>query len=270
MKRWIPVLLIVPSLAACFAGETRLTDSEEYYAGRSVAANVLAKYKLYEDPDLVDYVATLGYSLIQVSDRPEIFNGYHFVIVDTPDLNAFTGPGGFIFITTGIIKECRNEEELAGVIAHEIGHACLKHPELEASRLKHKQETISGIKTLSDVAGTVLQSEELKQIGNAFAAVMDEFMEVSNKGFGKEEELAADGYGTQLLARRGYNPKGLRDLLARASRPAGDGWLCDSYPTPRERMARIDAVIASNNLSGKTDVGRTARFLAKTRKLRGK
>lgn len=269
MKRWIPVVVLVPSLAACFAGETRLTDSEEYYAGRSVAANVLAKYKLYQDPELLDYVTTLGYSLVQVSDRPEIFNGYHFVIVDTPELNSFSGPGGFIFLTTGIIRECRNEEELAGVIAHEIGHVSLRHPELEASRLKHKQETIRGIKAFSEFAGTVLDSQELQQIGEAFAAVMDELMEISNKGFGREEELAADGYGAQLLARRGYNPRGLRDVLARAARPAGEGWPLAGYPTPRERIARIDQEIASNKLSGKTDVGRTARFLAKTRRLRG-
>jgi predicted Zn-dependent protease len=104
-----------------------ITDEEEYYIGRSVAALILSYYPAYENEALTSYINTVGQAVVFSSARPEIYAGYHFLILDTDEVNAMAAPGGFIFISKGLLRRCANEEMLAAILAHEVGHVCAKH-----------------------------------------------------------------------------------------------------------------------------------------------
>ena len=94
-----------------------LTPQEEYYIGRAVAANILQKYTVYENTALTQYVNKVGLTVAWASDMPETYGGYHFLVLDTADPLAYSAPGGFIFISTGLMNMMEDEEELAGVLA---------------------------------------------------------------------------------------------------------------------------------------------------------
>ncbi len=99
-----------------------ITPEQEYYIGRSVAASILQDYPALDDRKANAYLNTLGQTLAMASDRPETFGGYHFLLLDTDEINAFAAPGGLILVSRGLVNCCRNEDELASVLAHEIAH----------------------------------------------------------------------------------------------------------------------------------------------------
>ena len=99
-----------------------MTDEEEYYVGRAVAATILGQYRLYANERLTSYVNAVGQAVALASDRPFTYGGYHFAILDTEEVNALSCPGGIIFITRGMLQKTRNEDELAAVLAHEVAH----------------------------------------------------------------------------------------------------------------------------------------------------
>ena len=104
-----------------------ITETEEYYIGRGVAARILSQYGLYDDPDTVWYVNHIGRTLAMNSPRPYTYGGYHFTVLDTEEINAFACPSGIIFVTRGMLKLAQSEDELAAVLGHEIGHVSQKH-----------------------------------------------------------------------------------------------------------------------------------------------
>jgi predicted Zn-dependent protease len=103
------------------------TPEQEYYIGRTVGAVIINKYKPYNDKKANAYINLLGQTLAKASDMPETFNGYHFLILDSDEINALATPGGLIFITRGMLRCCRNEDAVAAVLEHEIGHVQFKH-----------------------------------------------------------------------------------------------------------------------------------------------
>src|SRR5450759_1031115 len=123
----IPAAAVAYKCAAQATTAARpITDSEEYYVGRAVAAQILSRYKLDQNPNLTQYVNEVGQTVARKSSRPNPFKGYHFAVLDTGDLNAFACPGGIIFITRRLIQTCKNEDQLAAVLAQEVGHVANK------------------------------------------------------------------------------------------------------------------------------------------------
>src|SRR4030042_1477289 len=118
---------ILKTSQAVSATFSQITEEQEYYIGRSVAALILAQYPAYDNAALNNYINTLGQAIVFNSNRPEIYAGYHFLVLDTEEVNALSAPGGFIFISKGLIRRCKNEEMLASILAHEVGHVCAKH-----------------------------------------------------------------------------------------------------------------------------------------------
>ncbi|MCX8107663.1 MAG: M48 family metalloprotease, partial [Verrucomicrobiae bacterium] len=104
-----------------------ITPEQEYYIGRAVAATILKTYRPYEDETANRYLTVLGQALALASDRPETFCGYHFLILDTDEINAFAMPGGLIFVSRGLLRCCKHEDAVAAVLAHEIGHVECQH-----------------------------------------------------------------------------------------------------------------------------------------------
>jgi predicted Zn-dependent protease len=139
------------------------TPEQEYYIGRTVGAVVLTRDQAYDQTAVNRYVNTLGQTLAQASDLPSIFGGYHFLVLNSDDINAFATPSGLVFVTRGLLRCCRSEEALAAVLAHEIGHIQLRHgmQAIEKARVTEALTTLAaeGAKTLgSDQVASLTQT----------------------------------------------------------------------------------------------------------------
>ena len=222
-----------------------ITEEEEYYIGRSVAAMILSRYPAYNNDGLTRYINTVGDAVSYFSNRPEIYAGYHFLILDTDEVNAMAAPGGFIFISKGLLKRCKDEEMLAAVLAHEIGHVTAKHglQSIKKSRL------IDAFKVLGTEAVQRYGSEQLAQLTGIFEGVLGDIVEsLIERGYDRKYEYEADRQAVAITVRTGYSPAGLTDFLGTMvgdkSTASGKGWF-KTHPSPEDRLERVKAEIAS-------------------------
>src|SRR4026209_2117990 len=102
-----------------------MSEAQEISAGQEADAQVKKEMGIYNDPNLQEYVSSIGLKLAQLSERPNL--PWHYSVVDVPAINAFALPGGYIYITRGILPFLNDEAELAGVLGHEIGHVTARH-----------------------------------------------------------------------------------------------------------------------------------------------
>jgi len=224
---------------------TDVTPEQEYYIGRAVTAQLLSDYKPLKDQVRNTYLNEIGQTLAMASDRPETFGGYHFLMLDTDEINAFAAPGGLILVSRGMVELCQTEDELAAVLAHEIGHVLGKHGlrAIESKRLTSAL-TVLGTEGLRTFGG-----EQLKQlVADYEGSVNDVVSTLSVNGYSRSLEEEADQSAVVLLERVGYNPKALTRMLsemAKHMKPGGPGF-ARTHPDPNDR---IDAV--SPALSGK-------------------
>lgn len=237
-----PITKVAVAMRNSFAD---LTDEEEYYIGRSVAALVLAKYSVYDNEILTQYVNRIGSAVAAYSDRPETYAGYHFLILDSGEINALAAPGGFIFITKGLIGQCRDEEMLAAVLAHEVGHINAKHglKAIKQSRL------MDAFKLLGTEVAAKYSSADVAQLTNIFQGVLSDIAgELIEKGYDRKLEYEADSLSIKFTRATGYNPYGLRDFLktlaGETKKEGGKGWF-QTHPTPQDRLTRVEQQIAA-------------------------
>lgn len=222
-----------------------ITPEQEYYIGRTVAATILSNNKPLDDSKLTDYLNTLGQYLALCSDRPETFGGYHFLVMDSNDINAFAAPGGLILVSRGMIKCCRDENALAAVLAHEVAHVSLNHglQAISKSRLT--------------AAATILSSEAAKNLGGKDLADLTKTFEDSisditaklvNGGYARQLEFQADKNAISTLRRAGYDPDGLRAMLMEMDKTLKPGGLdfAKTHPAPKDRIAEIAKLIGND------------------------
>jgi len=174
-----------------------LSEEEEIAVGRQEDPKVTDEYGgLYDDPALQRYVENIGQRLARVSHRPGL--PYFFRIVDSPQINAFALPGGYVYITRGILSYLNSEAELAAVLGHEIGHVTARHSvqQVSTARSADIATTIASI-LIPDLQNQAVQSL-LNVLGSAFLS-----------GYGREHELEADRLGAEYLARAGYEPQAM-------------------------------------------------------------
>ena len=219
-----------------------ITPEQEYYIGRAVGAVILEKYRPFQDESAITYVNVLGQTLANASDRPETFGGYHFLILDSDEINAFAAPGGLIFITRGMLACCRNEGALAAVLAHEIGHVQSKHglQAIKKSRITTALTTI-GVEGTKTFAG-----EGLATLTQTFGeSITDITKTLVNNGYSREFEREADRSAILILERVGYNPNGLVDMLREMDKRLKPGGLdfAKTHPAPKNRIEDISSVI---------------------------
>ena len=250
---------IVKTGAALRKGFADLTPQEEYYLGRAVAARILGLYKPLEDSGRTAYLNAFGQVLARASDQPETFGGWHFMLLDTDEMNAFAAPGGFVFVTRGLYATCATEEQLAVVLAHEISHVTLRHG-LGATKNERLTEafTIIGTEAVKEYS-----SGQLAKLTAAFEGSIND---IANKmittGYSKGQEYDADAEAAHLTWRTGYNPAGLTEFLAALSAKGkkGDKGFFSTHPQPEDRREKAAAAIKSDKLTGTTDAARTQRF----------
>ena len=109
-----------------------LTQNDEIALGKQSDRDVVATYGLYPDQNLQNYINTIGKKMAKLSHRPNL--DWQFRLLDSPVINAFAVPGGFVYITRGILAYLNNEAELAGVVGHEIGHVTARHSAKDYSK----------------------------------------------------------------------------------------------------------------------------------------
>ena len=214
------------------------TPEQEYYIGRAVAAAVLSKYPAYANTAVNQYVNTLGQTLAAASDKPEIFAGYHFLVLDSDDINAFATPGGHIFVTRGLIRCCRTEDALAAVLAHEIGHVQLRH----GMQSIEKARITEALTVLAREGATTLGSREVAQLTQTFSgAISDIVRTLIDRGYSRAFEYQADEAAAALTRQVGYNPGGLIDMLTVMDGKLKPGGLdfAKTHPAPRDRIDEV-------------------------------
>lgn len=220
-----------------------ITPEQEYYIGRTVAATILYKTRPLDELRLTEYVNTLGQYLALCSDRPETFGGYHFLVMDSNDINAFAAPGGLILISRGMLRCCRDENALAAVLAHEIAHVSLNHglQAIGKSRLT-SAATILGTEAAKNLGG-----KELADLTKTFEDSISDITEkMVNSGYARHQEFQADKTAVATLRRAGYDPNGLKTMLMEMDRRLKPGGLdfAKTHPAPRDRIAEVTKLIA--------------------------
>ncbi|MCE5265913.1 MAG: M48 family metalloprotease [Deltaproteobacteria bacterium] len=214
------------------------TPEQEYYIGRSVGAVVLTKYRAFDNAQLNRYVNLLGQTLAQASDLPSLFGGYHFLVLDSDDINAFATPSGLIFVTRGLLRCCRTEDALAAVLTHEVGHIECRHG-MEAIE-KARFNEVAAI--LGTELAKNLGSREVAQLTETFGGVItDVTTTMINKGYARGSEYEADRAAVKLLRRVGYDPSGLTEMLLAMKRNLKPGGLdfVKTHPAPDDRIAEL-------------------------------
>lgn len=239
-----------------------MTDEEEYYVGRAVAATILGQYRLYANDRLTSYVNTVGQAVALASERPFTYGGYHFAILDTDEVNALSCPGGIIFITRGMLRRTKSEDELAAVLAHEVAH--VNHKDGVAAIQKSRWVEVVSI--LGSGAATKLGGAQLGQLVSLFQGSVDDVMKtLLVNGYSREQESAADLSALPFLHRVGYNPYALADFQERLGREQAGGsgrGIFTTHPGMSERVVKARSVISQNQWPRRDDPARDRRFRA--------
>ena len=226
------------------------TPSQEHYIGRSVAAEILARYKVHDDPALTEYVNMVGLGVALSSpDVLQTFTGYHFTILESEEVNAVSTPGGFVFVTLGTVKRAKSEDELAAVLAHEIAHVTLHHGIAAIKSATRKKSAALLVQGAADTAAAASkkngsgQGPNLVELTGLFAsAIQDITSDLLVKGYSRETELDADHVGAKFLKQAGYSRTALASYLQRLGSEAGKGGWYGTHPTPKDRIAALGDV----------------------------
>lgn len=210
-------------------------EEEQYYVGRSTGAQLLANYKLHPPGDFQDYISQIGQTLAMASDRPETFKGHHFIVLREPNkVNAFAVPGGFIFITTGLIAKAANEDEIAGILAHELSHIVLKHP-TNSIKKSYRDQLKKDI--LSLAADQVSGDKKIKELVKGMNKLSDMIIDSAAKGYSRKKENVADAEAVTIMINAGYNPMALSDVLKKLN-PVGRG-KSGTHGNPIKRSKKV-------------------------------
>ncbi|MHB9098600.1 MAG: M48 family metalloprotease [Syntrophales bacterium] len=235
------------------------TPEQEYYIGRSVAAVILTKYPPYTNQPANQYLNLLGQTLAQVSDMPEIFRGYRFLVLNSDEINAFATPGGHIFITRGLLRCCRNEDAVAAILAHEIGHIQLKHG-IQAIK---KARVAEALTTITTESVRVLAPNEVSNFTETFGGVITDITTMIHSGYSRSFEYAADDAAQTILRRVGYDPNGLVAMLmvmGKNLKSGEEAGFAKTHPAPQDRIDEILRRTGGKYSPVKTPTARQARF----------
>lgn len=165
--------------------------------GKNMHEEMLAQGAVYDDPELQAYVNRVGQRLVANSDEPGM--SFTFTVIDSPDINAFALPGGFIYINRGLLAYLENEAELAGVLAHEIGHVTASH---------HSRQQTAAVtnKMVATTAYVLTGSGDLASASNMYGTELI-------SGYGRDMELEADELGARYMHQSGYDTDSLLEVI---------------------------------------------------------
>lgn len=220
------------------------SSAEEYYLGRAVSARILERYPALDDAAANKYVNQLGQALALFSEQPLTYGGYHFQLLDSDEVNAFAAPGGFIFVTKGMLRHVAGESELAAVLAHEISH--IQNSDA-VKAIKSSRMTEALLALGKDASGNYVPLAPLSELVSLFdASVSDIVTSLVSKGYSRDQEYAADAAALIILAQAGYDPKSLSAVLGsmeKTLRPGGTDF-ASTHPSASSRLAALNSAAA--------------------------
>ena len=177
-----------------------MSETEEIAAGKSDDPKIRKEYGVYGDAALQRYVNEVGQRLAAASHRPGL--SYHFLVVDSAEVNAFALPGGYIYVTRGMLAYLNSEAELAAVLGHELGHVTARHSVQQASAA-----------AAAGIGATLLQIFVPQARGAVGDTAINTLSGALLSGYGREQELEADRLGAEYLARTGYEPQAMVNVV---------------------------------------------------------
>lgn len=182
-----------------------MSESKEKKIGAEEHAKVLASMPMVEDEELLAYVRRVGNKVAAASDRPDL--GYEFHIIDSPAINAFALPGGYVYVNRGLLTFMNSEADLAAVLGHEIGHITARHGVKRQSRgtLARTAAAVGGF-----VAAVATNSN---YVGSQINEVASIWAQTGLSGYGREQELEADRLGAEFIAKAGYDPNAVINVV---------------------------------------------------------
>lgn len=206
MKRLLTAILVSCVLAGCatnpVTGEqdfVLMSEKDEIAVGQQANQQVLQQYAVYDDVELQNYVQYVGAKVAAKSHRPEL--SYHFTVLDSKEVNAFALPGGYIYVTRGLMSYLNTEAQLAAVLGHEVGHVTARH----AVR-QHSATQLTSI-------GTAIGAAFIPGLGQAGYQLAGVLGTALLRGYGREHELEADRLGAEYLARTGYDSGAMLEVV---------------------------------------------------------
>lgn len=212
-----------------------MSPSREASVGKQAAAQVAAEMGLVQDPALLAYVRQVGAKVAAHSPRKDVT--FQFAIANMPETNAFALPGGYIYVSRGLLALARSEDELANVLAHEVGHVAARH----AAQRETRALGVGLLSVLGTVAAGALG-------GDAAASAASQLGQVAGSGliasYGRDQERQSDEVGQRMAKAAGYDPGGMatflgaldREVTLRSGKPRRPSFL-DSHPAAPERVA---------------------------------
>jgi len=235
--RFLLALIVAATMAACatnpVTGKRELSfmsEAKEIEMGKELDAQVRQEMGVYADEELQRYVQDLGMRLAGRSQRPNL--PWSFAVLDSPAVNAFALPGGFIYVTRGILPYLDNEAQLVAVLGHEIGHVTARHSAQQYTR------------SMGASVGVLLGSIFVPQI-RPFGDLAEGGLGVLFLRFGRDDELQADALGADYTATGGWDPAEVPKVLTTLARIAETAdrngvpnWL-STHPQPENRAARV-------------------------------
>jgi len=252
----------VKTAKAIRKGAAEVTEEEEHYIGRAVAARLLASMPPVDDEPLNRYVQSVLQAVAAVSDRPEVFSGWHAQVVESDEVNAVSAPGGYVFLTTGLLKTLEDEEELAAVLAHEAAHITERHgvKTIKASRLS------KAFALLGQEAAERLSNKDLNQLTDLFSGSVDDIVKsLVVSGYSQDKEFEADRKGALYAQAAYYDPQALNRFIERSG--SGKGGFLKTHPGAKKRLQSL-AEEPLEPLAGYSGAGaRKKRFAAAVKDL---
>ena len=228
-------LLFFPTACAVnpVTGERQLmllSEEDEIRLGRETDSQVVNEYGIYKDPRLTAYLDGLGKKLARLSHRPGL--PYEFKVLDTPVVNAFAVPGGYVYFTRGILANLNSEAELAGVMGHELGHITARHSAQQYSRAQLAQLTLGGAMMLSETLSVLAPLAQMG-VGLLFLS------------YSRDNEREADDLGVAYSSKAGYDATHMALFFETLERmkpvPDKSGlpeWF-STHPNPEDRIGAV-------------------------------
>jgi predicted Zn-dependent protease len=245
-RTWAVLTCCAWLLTGCI-GTGGVTVADEQEAGARAAQQVAEQVGIYPGEFAATYVDSIGRRLVAtLGETPYYFK---FRVIDQAEPNAFATPGGFIFVSRGLLALVNSEDELAGVLAHEISHVTLRHHARQATR--------GVLPSVLSIPGRAIGAVVGEDVGNIINAPLSVAGQAYLSSYSREQESEADDAGVQLVARAGYDPAALTQILANLERTivllteSAEGsrkrqlGFFDSHPTTPTRVADIETLAAT-------------------------
>lgn len=243
-----------------------ISQQQELMLGDDFAAMLLGASRLHPNNELQHYVNSVGRYVASYSNRPDL--PWTFGVLDTPDLNAFAIPGGYVFVTSGLLANLNSEAELATVLAHEISHITERH---------HLQqlERDNTINLFSNLTNAVVTYQDHHKPGSSGSyknrqiadTVLNAGHQLFIKGLSRDDELAADTLAIRLAARVGYDPYAMAAVLQKLDSIHGDSrgisLILATHPAPADRLDNIEQQL--NKLEQQHPTARSPRLILQER-----